>query len=129
MTFKVEPMDFHILMKTHAQFESVTYISLIWPLLFCSLTICQYTDFFCLYSGPISYILAIVSVFWSHILVYLSCFCILVSCFSILIVFLYSGLMFCYTALRKESSQTNIILQYKLLTSILSAVCSVIQQS
>ncbi len=31
--------------------------------------------------------------------------------------------------LREESSQTNVILQYKLLTSILSAVCSVIQQS
>ncbi len=30
--------------------------------------------------------------------------------------------------LREESSQTNIILQYKLLASILSAVCSVIQQ-
>ncbi len=32
-------------------------------------------------------------------------------------------------ALREESSQTNVILQYKLLASILSAVCSVIQQS
>ncbi len=31
--------------------------------------------------------------------------------------------------LREESSQTNIILQYKLLALILSAVCSVIQQS
>ncbi len=31
--------------------------------------------------------------------------------------------------LREESSQTNSILQYKLLASILSAVCSVIQQS
>ncbi len=31
--------------------------------------------------------------------------------------------------LREESSQTNIILQYKILASILSAVCSVIQQS
>ncbi len=31
--------------------------------------------------------------------------------------------------LREQSSQTNVILQYKLLTSILSAVCSVIQQS
>ncbi len=31
--------------------------------------------------------------------------------------------------LREESSQTNVILQYKLLTTILSAVCSVIQQS
>ncbi len=31
--------------------------------------------------------------------------------------------------LREESSQTNVILQYKLLASILSAVCSVIQQS
>ncbi len=31
--------------------------------------------------------------------------------------------------LREESSQTNAILQYKLLASILSAVCSVIQQS
>ncbi len=28
--------------------------------------------------------------------------------------------------LREESSQTNVILQYKLLASILSAVCSVI---
>ncbi len=32
-------------------------------------------------------------------------------------------------ALREESSQTNVILQYKLLAEILSAVCSVIQQS
>ncbi len=31
--------------------------------------------------------------------------------------------------LHPESSQTNVILQYKLLASILSAVCSVIQQS
>ncbi len=31
--------------------------------------------------------------------------------------------------LREEYSQTNVILQYKLLASILSAVCSVIQQS
>ncbi len=30
--------------------------------------------------------------------------------------------------LREGSSQTNVILQYKLLASILSAVCSVIQQ-
>ncbi len=29
----------------------------------------------------------------------------------------------------EESSQNNVILQYKLLASILSAVCSVIQQS
>ncbi len=29
----------------------------------------------------------------------------------------------------KESSQTNVILQYKLLAAILSAGCSVIQQS
>ncbi len=33
------------------------------------------------------------------------------------------------SALREESSLTNVILQYKLLASILSAVCSVIQQS
>ncbi len=33
------------------------------------------------------------------------------------------------TTLREESCQTNVILQYKLLASILSAVCSVIQQS
>ncbi len=33
------------------------------------------------------------------------------------------------TTLREESSQTNVILQYKLLALILSAVCSVIQQS
>ncbi len=32
-------------------------------------------------------------------------------------------------ALREESSQTNVILQYKLLASILSAVCRIIQQS
>ncbi len=32
-------------------------------------------------------------------------------------------------ARREESSQTNVILQYKLLAAILSAVCSVIQQS
>ncbi len=31
-------------------------------------------------------------------------------------------------ALREESNQTNVILQYKLLAAILSAVCSVIQQ-
>ncbi len=31
--------------------------------------------------------------------------------------------------LREESSQTNVILQYKLLPAMLSAVCSVIQQS
>ncbi len=31
--------------------------------------------------------------------------------------------------LREESSQTNVILQYKLLAAILSAVCSVIEQS
>ncbi len=31
--------------------------------------------------------------------------------------------------LREESSQTNVILQYKLLPGILSTVCSVIQQS
>ncbi len=31
--------------------------------------------------------------------------------------------------LREESRQTSVILQYKLLASILSAVCSVIQQS
>ncbi len=34
-----------------------------------------------------------------------------------------------FTTLRVESSQTNVILQYKLLASILGAVCSVIQQS
>ncbi len=31
--------------------------------------------------------------------------------------------------LREESSQTNVVLQYKLLAAILSVVCSVIQQS
>ncbi len=31
--------------------------------------------------------------------------------------------------LREVSSQTNVILEYKLLASIVSAVCSVIQQS
>ncbi len=31
--------------------------------------------------------------------------------------------------LKEESSQTNVILQYKLLALIVSAVCSVIQQS
>ncbi len=30
---------------------------------------------------------------------------------------------------REESSQTNVILQYKLLAEMLNAVCSVIQQS
>ncbi len=34
-----------------------------------------------------------------------------------------------YTTLREESSQTNVILQYKLLAAMLSADCSVIQQS
>ncbi len=33
------------------------------------------------------------------------------------------------TTLRKESSQTNAILQYKLLAAILSADCCIIQQS
>ncbi len=33
------------------------------------------------------------------------------------------------STLREESSLTNVILQYKLLAAILSAVCSVIQQS
>ncbi len=33
------------------------------------------------------------------------------------------------STLREESSQTNAILQYKLLASIQSAVCIVIQQS
>ncbi len=32
-------------------------------------------------------------------------------------------------ALREESIQTNVILQYKLLAAIVCAVCSVIQQS
>ncbi len=32
----------------------------------------------------------------------------------------------CTSALREESSQTNVILQYRLLAAILSAVCSVI---
>ncbi len=32
-------------------------------------------------------------------------------------------------ALREESSQTNVTLQYKLLAAIWSALCSVIQQS
>ncbi len=37
---------------------------------------------------------------------------------------------FCFAAiLREESSQTNVILQYKLLAAILIAVCNVIQQS
>ncbi len=31
--------------------------------------------------------------------------------------------------LREESSQTNVILQYKLMSAILSAICSVVQQS
>ncbi len=34
-----------------------------------------------------------------------------------------------HPTLREESSQTNVILQYKLLASILGTVCSVIQQS
>ncbi len=34
-----------------------------------------------------------------------------------------------YSTLREEASQTNVILQYKLLVANLSAVCSVIQQS
>ncbi len=36
--------------------------------------------------------------------------------------------MFDQSALREESSQTNVILQYNLLAAIFSAVCSVIQQ-
>ncbi len=35
----------------------------------------------------------------------------------------------CRYTLKEESNQTNVILQYKLLASILSTVCSVIQQS
>ncbi len=37
-------------------------------------------------------------------------------------------LQYIICTLREESSQTNVILQYKLLASILSAVCSVLQQ-
>ncbi len=33
------------------------------------------------------------------------------------------------STLREESSQTNVILQYKLQAAILSAVCSLIKQS
>ncbi len=33
------------------------------------------------------------------------------------------------STLREESSQTNVILQYKFLAAILSAVCSAIRQS
>ncbi len=44
------------------------------------------------------------------------------------IVNLHNSIYFLHT-LREESSQTNVILQYKLLAAILSAVCSVIQQS
>ncbi len=41
----------------------------------------------------------------------------------------YSAMIKCITpTLREESCQTNVILQYKLLASIWSAVCSVIQQ-
>ncbi len=51
-------------------------------------------------------------------------------------VILYTGyyslvkyIFFLSPALREESSQTNVILQYKLLAAILSAICCVIQQS
>ncbi len=37
--------------------------------------------------------------------------------------------LFCSHSEKIESSETNVILQYKLLASILNAVCSVIQQS
>ncbi len=37
--------------------------------------------------------------------------------------------LYCKPTLREESSQTHAILQYKWMASILSAVCSVIQQS
>ncbi len=40
-----------------------------------------------------------------------------------------SAISRCGTTLREESSQTNVILECKLLALILSAVCSVIQQS
>ncbi len=40
-----------------------------------------------------------------------------------------STLLNTWPTLREESSQTNVILQYKLLAAILSAVCSVIQPS
>ncbi len=47
-----------------------------------------------------------------------------------LIPFHYNNKLWSYnSALREESSQANAILQYKLLASILSAVCNVIQQS
>ncbi len=45
------------------------------------------------------------------------------------IVELYNIVIESWNTLREESSQTNIILHYKLLASILSAVCSVIQLS
>ncbi len=40
-----------------------------------------------------------------------------------------SIVMSLHYTLREESSQTNVILQYKLLAVVLSAVCSVIQQA
>ncbi len=46
---------------------------------------------------------------------------------SIQTTFFQSLLPVVHYTLREESSQTNVILQYKLLPSILSAVCSVIQ--
>ncbi len=45
------------------------------------------------------------------------------------VVYRYSVTLCNTGTLREESSQTNVILQYKLLAAILSAVYSVIQQS
>ncbi len=44
-------------------------------------------------------------------------------------IFAITTFKFYISTLREESSQANVILLYKLLASILSAICSVIQQS
>ncbi len=59
----------------------------------------------------------------------------LYACFTVdFILFTFDETFMCFCfyphcTLREESGQTNVILQYKLLASMLSAVCSVIQQS
>ncbi len=58
-------------------------------------------------------------------------FCIYTTQSSVMVELLriqYKTVRVAYT-IREESSQTNVILQYKLLAAMFSAVCSVIQQS
>ncbi len=51
--------------------------------------------------------------------------------FTLSAIYKYIKFILCYTlhTLREESSQTNVILQYKLTAAIVSELCSVIQKS